>query len=444
MARDREATERYQSPGYDLEFGQAEFMWVSAAHINVLTQVRTRVVQDENLEQLKTSLITRKTNVDGEEVEETDLINMILTNYVEGDEAARRYIDDLNIARGTNHQFDELVPLPKAEGDDGPNAYIILVDGERRYRSMVALGKERGYKPEQVGIFNHVLIGVTYIEAVRRQLNGNTYLPTGPEEEARLVVDLYNMQRSRYGKSYDIAACARELNMGTSRVRQAIAYIGLPDFFKERIAIGQSAGGISFSLGMQLARVQAHATVHYQGIEAAGELEPKGNLTTVADFVEQEMKVCLQIVTNHMADTGSAAYSKARTIINKHIQRLTGNLPDDLDLDLAGYEQDDLFGGEFGLVAETEGARVDVIERGMVAARKGGRLAASALYMACVVHPNFLREIGMNRFDLQILARAFSDAASAANGEDMPELFEGGGQVLVNPLRMSKTARAKH
>lgn len=372
---------------FDLEFGRSDHALYPLDAICEFKQVREGIDR-EAVNDLKASLIIE--HDDGSI--ETDLINEV--SVAELDEKhAMLYLEELNLARGTRYGPEGLPRLQR--GDN--YVYVFLINGHCRRQSFEEIAEERGIPLNRVGVRATVYYNVGYFDAVRRQLNENIHTRPKPYDEAGLVVDIFNLRRISDPR-YSAAQCARELGISANRVSDAIAYIGLPEVVKEAVVKGPKQGGISFSLGVELARVQQAYRRRYAKQNAAGLFQPGQDGRTPQEEADYQTVVFLQLVYNRMAGNGSTSTRKVQSFINGHIAGLD-ELPEE-------YVQ-----GEFALELAHSPSYTSEAVRLRAMGRAVSRIMAGGLALGVRVDPDLLEGLGLPKTDLALLARAFAEAA---------------------------------
>lgn|GEM_PF-2846095 len=212
---------------------------VSWAELNVLSQTR-KTMQPEGMDELVRAIEA----VDTHGQARNELFHPIMVNSLDR-EATEKYVADLNLCHGTDHDVDQL-----RQGDDG--RYKIIIAGHRRHAAIGRLIEKQGADPTLSTIPSSVDENLEFRDALRKQIDENTHQSLSVTEVARAIQATY-----RYGiatGSYaSIPDCVRDLPFGDEKVRNALKFCELPVTLQEWVENGHLPYGSAVALQPMMA-----------------------------------------------------------------------------------------------------------------------------------------------------------------------------------------------
>lgn len=156
---------------------------------------------------------------------------------------------------------------------NGERFFVVLIDGERRFRAMkMALAEGRKHFDEIrddkkkalrwhfTPMFRCSCDRLTVEEALRQQFSANGHTQVRPEEEAPAVVDHYRyLQSRRKGQKLTLTAYAAEIGRSPETVRRYLRFETLPEHVKQAVADKTITYGVALELVEIWKDLQDHA-----------------------------------------------------------------------------------------------------------------------------------------------------------------------------------------
>lgn len=206
------------------EFGNQRVMMIPRNVINVLPQIRSEF-DPHKLQELADSMPLAD-DVEG-------LMHELMQPVTEGlhdEESALRYLEQYNLANGTDYSLEDLVPFRTVVG----TRYDIHIAGERRLLAADILIERHGYSPESL-ILSTVDENISYIDALPKQfVENNARENPSAEDEARAMRRYIDMMRVIESK-YTQADCARAFAVNPDKVREAIIFTDYPPSMQQLV-----------------------------------------------------------------------------------------------------------------------------------------------------------------------------------------------------------------
>lgn len=199
---------------------------VRLTDITILRQTRTDF-DPVALEELATSIVDDPTIAEHPEdatSESFDLTTPIIVGVHDYFSAAA-YIKDHAEHYGVAPE-ERMTPEDLVWRDDGTT--VILVDGERRTRSMFELARRFDIDPARLRPMAATHHNISFAVAQRRQLKANVNARPSPQEEARSIALVYRDVVRETGKDPRMAFFAASVGFSETKVRDALAFDSLP------------------------------------------------------------------------------------------------------------------------------------------------------------------------------------------------------------------------
>lgn len=210
------------------EVGPASAELVQLSAVNLLSQTRT-VYAPEGLEELALTMLDfdEDGSVNGLLLVESPMVGRFDFEHAES------YLSDLNQTFGSQHSVDDLIA-------DKHGLFNIAIYGHRRTLAMRLAATVAGIDQSDVGMSCVVRDNIAFDEAYKLQILENIHDRPSAQEEAVSIANYFQFVQSRMpgGKLLSAAECARQLNLGETKVRHALKFSELPAKVKELVSKG--------------------------------------------------------------------------------------------------------------------------------------------------------------------------------------------------------------